>query len=52
MKITRLEVRNYRGIEHIDETIPPAGAIVSGGNGRGKTSVLRAIGACLAARDI
>lgn len=52
IKITRLQVRNYRGIKTLDAQIPTAGAIAKGRNGSGKTSVLNAIGAALAASDI
>jgi hypothetical protein len=52
MKITRLRVSNYRGIEALDECIGDAGAVVKGPNGAGKTSVLKAIRAALAGRDI
>jgi hypothetical protein len=52
MKITRLRVTNYRGIEALDECIGDAGAVVKGPNGAGKTSVLKAIRAALAGRDI
>ncbi len=52
MKITRVRITNYRGIEELDAAIAPAGAIVKGSNGQAKTSVLKAIQAALAARDI
>lgn len=52
IKIARLQVRNYRGIKSLDQAIPAAGAIAKGRNGSGKTSVLNAIGAALAASDI
>lgn len=52
MKITRLVVRNFRGIEAQDIDVPPTGAVVRGRNGAGKTSVLNAIRAALAGRDI
>lgn len=52
MKITRLRVRSYRGIEELDATVPPGGMVAKGGNGRGKTSILKAIRAALAAQDI
>lgn len=52
MKITRLRVSNYRGIEALDERIGDAGSVVKGPNGAGKTSVLKAIRAALAGRDI
>jgi hypothetical protein len=52
MKITRLIVRNFRGVEAREADIPPGGAIFAGGNGKGKTSILRALQAALAGRDI
>lgn len=52
MKVTRLRVTNYRGIATLDVPLPDAGAVVRGANGRGKTSVLRAIRAALEARDV
>jgi hypothetical protein len=52
LRITRLVVKNYRGIAALDEKISPLGAIAKGRNGGGKTSALRAIRACLAAQDI
>lgn len=51
-KITRLRILNYRGVRALDEKIGPAGAIFRGKNGGGKTSILRAIRAALAAQDI
>lgn len=52
MKITRITIKNYRGIKALDETIPPAGVIITGKNAKGKTSVLRALQAALAALGI
>jgi hypothetical protein len=52
VKIHRLVIRNYRGVEFLDQELPPAGAIVTGRNGAGKTTALKAVGAALAARDI
>ena len=52
MNITRLRIKNYRGIETLDAKIGAKGAIAKGANAKGKTSVLRAIRAALAARDI
>ena len=50
--ITRLRIKNYRGIEALDAQIGDKGAIARGANAKGKTSVLRAIRAALAAKDI
>jgi hypothetical protein len=52
MKITRLRISSYRGIEELDTSIPSAGVIVSGTNDRCKTTVLRAIQAALSGQDI
>ncbi len=52
MKITRLRITSYRGIAELDTKIAPSGAVVRGRNGAGKTSVLRALKAALAAQDI
>ena len=46
-KITRLTIKNFRGISSLDVEVPPAGAVIKGGNAQGKTSVLRAIAAAL-----
>lgn len=50
--ITRLRITNYRGIEALDQELSPEGAIAKGKNGKGKTSVLKAVRAALAAQDI
>lgn len=52
MKITRLRIRNYKGLEDLDATISPAGALVHGDNAQGKTSLLNAIHAALEGRGI
>lgn len=52
MKITKIQIRSYRGISALEAEISPAGAVVKGANGRGKTSVIRAVRAALAAQDI
>lgn len=52
MRITRLKITNFRGIEALEAPVSPAGALVSGRNAAGKTSVLRAIQAALAARGV
>lgn len=46
-KITRLRITNFRGIATLDVAVPAAGAVISGGNAQGKTSVLKAIAAAL-----
>lgn len=51
-KIRSLRIRNYRGIEELEQDIPDQGALIAGGNGRGKTSAINAIRACLLARDV
>jgi DNA repair exonuclease SbcCD ATPase subunit len=52
MKITRLAIKNYRGLRDLSVEVPPGGAIIGGGNARGKTSILKAIGAALGAQGI
>lgn len=52
MKLRRIRVRAYRGIEQLDQEIPPAGALIQGSNAVGKSSVLHAISAALDARDV
>lgn len=50
--ITKLVIRNYRGIEALETEIPKAGMIIKGRNRSGKTSVLNAIEAALLAQDV
>lgn len=52
MKITRIRVNSYRGIQALDTTVPETGAVAKGKNGSGKTSLLKAIRAALAAQDV
>ncbi len=52
LRITRLRIHDYRGIADLDTPVTEHGAIIKGGSATGKTSVLRAIEAALAARDI
>lgn len=52
MKIKRIEIHNYRGIEERDISVAPAGAVAKGRNGAGKTTILRAIKAALMAQDV
>jgi hypothetical protein len=52
MKVTRLRVKSFRGIEEVDQDIPDAGVLVTGKSGGGKTSVLNALHAGLQGRDI
>lgn len=52
IRITKIALRNYRGIQALDADIPGAGVIARGRNGAGKSSVLNAIGAALASSDI
>lgn len=54
IRLTRLSIRSYRGIKTLDLDVPTStrGAIARGRNGSGKTSVLNAIGAALAASDL
>lgn len=52
MKITKLEIKAFRGIRDLSITVPPEGAIVAGGNAKGKSSVLKAITAAIAGQGI
>lgn len=52
MKITKLDIRSFRGIRDLSITVPPEGAIVAGGNAKGKSSVLKAITAAIAGQGI
>lgn len=52
MPIRRLQILNYRGVAERDITFPPGGAIAAGENGKGKTTIVRAIRAALSAQDI
>jgi hypothetical protein len=52
VRITKLRVVNYRGIESLETELSAAGAVVSGGNAKGKTTVLNAIRAALIGRGI
>jgi len=52
IKLTRIKIRNYRGLSTLDVDVPPQGLIAEGRCGSGKTSVLNAIGAALAGSDI
>jgi hypothetical protein len=52
MRITRLVIRNFRGIEALDVEVSPAGVIACGRNAAGKTTVLKAVRSALAANDI
>lgn len=45
--IKALTIRNLLGIHAIELTIGPGGALIEGGNGRGKTTVLKALKAAL-----
>ncbi len=52
MKITRITIKNLYGIRALDVELGAAGALISGDNGMGKTSVLRAIRAALAGQGL
>lgn len=52
MKITKIKIRDYRGIHALEAEISPAGAIIVGDNEKGKTTVLNAIRAALAANGV
>lgn len=51
-RITRLQIRNYRGIADLDWEVPAKGGIIKGKNGGGKSSTLKAISAALAAQGV
>lgn len=45
MRLTRIEIENFRGFERFELDLPPEGpTVLIGKNGAGKTSLLRAIG--------
>lgn len=50
--ISRIRIRDFRGIQSYDHKVDPKGAIVAGGNHRGKTSIVKAIWAALEGQDI
>lgn len=52
MKICKLRFSNYRGIEALDTEVSPQGMVISGGNGKGKSSVLAGLQALLTARGV
>lgn len=52
MRIHRLQIKNFLGIESLDTSVPPSGAVIAGSNGRGKTSCLKAVAAALANQGV
>lgn len=52
MKIRKIVIRAYRGIEEQSIDVAPSGAVVKGRNGSGKTTVINAVRAALEGRDI
>ena len=52
MKLSHLTIRNFLGLEQFEADIPDAGAVVTGGNARGKSSILKAIKAALQAQGV
>lgn len=50
--ISRIRIRDFRGIQNYDHKVEPKGAIIRGGNHRGKTSIVKAIWAALEGQDI
>lgn len=52
MRIRHIKIKDFRGIKDRDEVVGTGGLLVSGKNGAGKTSVLRAIRAALTAQDV
>jgi hypothetical protein len=51
-RLTKIEVTNYKGIEHASFDVGAGGAIIQGRNGSGKTSLRDAILAALKARGL
>jgi hypothetical protein len=47
IQITRLRIRNFRGIASLDVPVGPGGAIFAGTNGEGKTTAIESINAAL-----
>lgn len=45
--IHHVEIKNFKGIRHLNVDVPTGGVIAEGGNGKGKTSLLRAVQAAL-----
>ena len=43
MRLSRLEIRSFRNLAHLDVDLPAPGAVVIGENGQGKTNLLEAI---------
>lgn len=52
MRITKIAIRNYRGVASIEQIVPPGGLVARGTNGRGKSSFINAVKAALTGRDI
>ncbi len=52
MKITRIQIHNFMGISAVAYDIPEDGGVIEGGNGGGKTSVIRAVRAALEGRGV
>jgi hypothetical protein len=51
-RIHRLRITDYRGVHDLDQTFPPEGALITGSCRTGKTSVLNALSAALAGKDV
>jgi DNA repair exonuclease SbcCD ATPase subunit len=50
--IHRIQITNFMGIAAREIEFSPEGAVIEGGNGKGKTSVLKAIRAALSAQGV
>jgi len=50
--LKRYKIVNYRAIAHRDDPVPEGGIVYSGGNGRGKSTTLNALGALFLGKDI
>lgn len=52
MKLTKIQITNYRGVSALSVDVPPSGLIAKGGNSKGKSTILKAVRSVLEARDI
>jgi DNA replication and repair protein RecF len=43
MLLNRLAIRNFRNLASLDLELPPAGVVILGDNGQGKTNLLEAL---------
>jgi len=52
LRVTELEIQNFRNIAKFKQNFEPAGAIIYGKNGTGKTNLLEAISYCAFGKSI